>query len=358
MSKKKGVFKRVNKTPVILGIIGFFLLVASISTIVILTYDAVEDVAADNRTAIALIMLAVIAVVSAACTIVDFVRRKITVERPVNHILQATDDIAQGKFETRLTPRHSFARYDEFDYIMENLNMMAEELSKSEVLKTDFISNVSHEIKTPLAIIRSYASLMREPDLSAEKRVEYSDALVNATDRLNNLTTNILRLNKLENQRITSSKEVVRLDEMLAQSVLSFEEIIDRKNIQLKCNMDEVAVETLSGYLEIVWNNLISNAVKFTPNGGRITVTLKQEGDCAVVRVADTGCGISSDTGRHIFDKFYQGDTSRANEGNGLGLALVKKVIDVLGGEISVESVVGQGSVFTVRLKEVVREER
>lgn len=160
-------------------------------------------------------MLAVIAVVSAACTIVDFVRRKLTVERPVNQILQATDDIAQGKFETRLAPRHSFARYDEFDYIMENLNMMAEELSKSEVLKTDFISNVSHEIKTPLAIIQSYAALMQESNLPAEKRVEYADTLINATQRLNNLITNILRLNKLENQRITSPRKSFALTRCL-----------------------------------------------------------------------------------------------------------------------------------------------
>lgn len=349
---------RINKTPGILGVVCFFLLVAGISTIVIMTYAAVSDKLGENRAAIAGIMFAVIAAVSVLCTVVDFVRRKYSVYRPVNQILQATDDIAQGKFDTRLTPKHSFKYYDEYDYIMENFNKMAEELSKSEVLKTDFISNVSHELKTPLAVIQSYAALLKYDDLPAEKRTEYADTLISASARLNNLVVNILSLNKLENQQITAPAQEVRLDEMLAQSVLNYEEIIERKNIDFNCDLDEITVLTQPNYLEIVWNNLVSNALKFTPEGGKVNVSLRADNGYAVVAVSDTGCGISAETGRHIFDKFYQGDTSHSKEGNGLGLALVKKVIDVLGGEITVQSEVNKGSVFTVRLKGVVNHEK
>lgn len=349
MKKKQN--KRVNKTSVVLGIIGFFLLVACITTVAIMTFAAVSDSYGEDRTAIALIMFAVVAVMSAFCTVVDYLRRRFTVDKPVNEILQATDEIAQGNFDVRLSPRHTYNHYDEYDYVMENLNKMSAELAKSEVLRTDFVSNVSHELKTPLAIIRNYAVELKRSDLSKDKREEYADTLSSTALRLSNLVSNILSLNKLENQQITSQKELVRLDELLAVSVLGFEDAIDGKNIDLQCDFDETSIETLPNYLEIVFNNLMSNAVKFTPNGGRIMVSLKCENGVAKVSVKDSGCGISTDTGKRIFDKFYQGDTSHASEGNGLGLALVKKVIDVLGGEISVESEVGKGSTFTVVLK-------
>ena len=300
----------------------------------------------------------VIAAVSALCTAVDFVRRRFTVEKPVREILAATDRIAQGNFDIRLSPRHTYRRYDEFDFIMENLNKMSAELSRSEVLRTDFISNVSHELKTPLSIIRNYASELAKDGLPQAKREEYAKTLVVTADRLSRLVSNILNLNKLENQQITSQRETVRLDELLAASVLGYENAIDDKALDLQCDFDEMSIETLPNYLEIVFNNLMSNAVKFTPGGGRIRVTLKRKGNDAVVSVQDSGCGISADTGKRIFDKFYQGDTSHASEGNGLGLALVKKVIDVLGGEISVQSEVNKGSTFTITLKGVADDEK
>ena len=133
--------------------------------------------------------------------------------------------------------------------------------------------------------------------------------------------------------------------------MLAFEELIERKNLTLECDLAEVTVTSAPELLDLVWNNLLSNAVKFTDAGGRISVTLKEENGEAVVSIGDSGCGISPETGKRIFDKFYQGDTSHASEGNGLGLALVKKVIDILGGEISVKSEPGKGSIFTISLK-------
>ena len=161
---------------------------------------------------------------------------------------------------------------------------------------------------------------------------------------------NILKLNKLENQPLKEDFKRVKLDDMLAESVIAFEDKIEEKGLQISCDLEQIEIVTCPDYLQIVWNNLISNAIKFTQNGGSVSISLKQEDNFAIVKVSDTGCGISKEVGERIFDKFYQGDTSHAQEGNGLGLALVKKVIDVLGGKICVDSQVGKGTVFTVSL--------
>lgn len=338
-----------NRLRIILGYVGIFFIVALTVTVALLIYSYfLTDLDAKSVSAI---MFAVIVALSGICTAFDVLRRRFTISKPVNKILAATDKIAAGDFSVRLEIKHRISDYDEFDCIAENLNLMAEELSKNEVLKSDFISNVSHEIKTPLAIIRNYASALQSEKLNADERRKYAQTLVQASERLNDLVMNILRLNKLENQQLPPEYAAVKLDEQLAQCVFAFEDLIEKKNLQLDCDVDEVTVITSPSHLEIVWNNLLSNAIKFTPEGGKIGVSLKNADGKAVIKVADNGCGISPETGKHIFDKFYQGDTSHAKEGNGLGLALVKKVIDILGGEITVESELGKGTTFTVTLK-------
>jgi signal transduction histidine kinase len=228
---------------------------------------------------------------------------------------------------------------------------MAAELEKTELLKTDFISNVSHEVKTPLSVIQAYASALQDENLDKETRKKYTNTLMQTTKRLSELITNILKLNKLENQDIAPEYERVDLTAMLSDAVLSFESIIENKELNLECDLDDVVIYSSGSYLEIVWNNLISNAIKFTDKGGSIFISLKEHLDSVEVKITDTGCGISRETGKHIFEKFYQGDTSHSGEGNGLGLPLVKKVIDILGGEISVKSEIGKGSTFTIILK-------
>ena len=332
------------------GSLIFFATIAVTVMVAVIIYGLVDERTGGNRGVVALVMFLVIVFLSVLCTLADVIRRRIMIDKPVEQILTATERIAAGDFSVRLHQRHGYAEYDEYDSIMENLNVMAETLGKSEVLKTDFISNVSHELKTPLAIIKSYALLIqRERD--EEKRKEYADTLMKAAGKLSDLVTNILKLSKLENEKIQPEKSRFRLDEHIAEAIIGLEERIEAKKIELFCDLDEVEIYASQGYLEIVWNNLISNAIKFTEEGGRVEITLKKEGDFAIVKVKDTGCGISPETGRRIFDKFYQGDTSHAQEGNGLGLALVKKVIDILGGEISVESELGKGSTFKVVLK-------
>lgn len=343
------------------GAIGFFALVAIIIQIAILVYDHIIDRPeidkADDKGLIALLMLIVILALAAVCTVIDIIRRKIMIDRPVERILSATEQIAAGNFNVRLTPAHAYGKYNEFDTIMENLNIAAAELSKSEILKTDFISNVSHELKTPLAVIQNYATLLQETDQDEEARQRYAKTLVEAAHRLTDLITDILKLNRLENREIQPEYEIFDLTEVLAQAILQYEDPIEAKRLKLQCDLDEVTIRSSKSYLDVILNNLLSNAVKFTEAGGTIGITLKKHGETAVITVSDTGCGISPENGARIFEKFYQGDTSHASEGNGLGLALVKKVIDLLGGEISVKSETGKGSTFTVALKGVMTDE-
>ena len=232
------------------------------------------------------------------------------------------------------------------------VNQMAEELSGTETLRTDFIANVSHELKTPLAVMGNYAAMLQRPGITEEEKNDYARAISEAARKLAQLITNILKLNKLENQQIFPKTEEFDLSDQLCQSLLQFEDAWERKELNIETDMeDDVRIRSDAELLSLVWNNLISNAVKFTPNGGTVGVSLKTEGDSILVSISDTGCGMKPETGMHIFEKFYQGDTSHATQGNGLGLALVKRVMDILNGEIGVESVYGQGSTFTVKLK-------
>lgn len=282
----------------------------------------------------------------------DGIRRKYTVERPVKRILEATQRITQGDFKTRIRPIHGPSSRNEFDIIIENFNQMAGELSSIETLRSDFIANVSHELKTPLAVIQNYSTMLQASALLEEKRMEYAKTLTSASQRLSDLITNILKLNKLENQQIFPEIRRYNLGRQLSECLLGFENTWEEKELELDTNIEEdVSVEADAELLMLVWNNLISNAMKFTEPHGKITVSLAADDGWAVVKVSDTGCGMSPEIGRHIFEKFYQGDTSHTTEGNGLGLALVKRVIDIVGGEIWVESEPRKGSTFLVKLR-------
>ncbi len=281
----------------------------------------------------------------------DYIRRKITVERPVKRIVEVAEKITRGDFSVRVPSIHG-AGTDGFNQIGTAINKMAEELSGTETLRTDFIANVSHELKTPLAVMDNYATMLQRPGITEEERCEYAKAISEAARRLAQLVTNILKLNKLENQQIFPTPQNFDLGEQLCECLLGFEDAWEAKNLEIDTDIqDDVRIQSDPELLSLVWNNLISNAVKFTPENGTICVTLKTENDSIVVSIRDTGCGMKPETGMHIFEKFYQGDTSHATQGNGLGLALVKRVVDILGGEISVQSVYGQGSTFTVKFK-------
>ena len=282
-----------------------------------------------------------------------FTRKKIkdTYEAPLHRLAKATRQVAGGDFSVYVPTVHTADRLDYLDVMILDFNKMVEELGSVETLKTDFVSNVSHEMKTPIAVIKNYAELLRTGNGTAEERQEYARNIEEAAGRLSDLISNILRLNKLENQRIDPEMETYDLCAQLEECILQYEELWDEKDLELEIEMEDRAfVQADRSLLELVWNNLLSNAGKFTEPGGMVTVWQRTAKGYVEVSVADTGCGMAPESLRHIFDKFYQGDTSHSREGNGLGLALVRRILILMNGEIQVESKEGEGSVFTVRL--------
>lgn len=285
-------------------------------------------------------------------TLIDGIRRKFIVERPVKQIVKAADKIIQGDFSVRIQPINSFGLNNTFEEIIICFNKMAEELSSVETLRTDFIANVSHEIKTPLTVIQNYAMLLSQTDLPEDKRKDYAKAVIDTIHHLTDLIFNILKLNKLENQQIFPQFKNYDLGEQLCECLLGFEDLWEKKDLEIQTNIaDGIVVKSDKEMMDIVWNNLFSNAIKFTPPKGLLSLSLEIEEGMAVVTVKDSGCGISKEAGKHIFDKFYQGDTSHTSQGNGLGLALVKRIIDITNCEISVSSEVGKGSSFIIKMQ-------
>ena len=350
--KYKQVLRAINNYLV------FFLIVAFVvSCCMMLFVSVLADTMGlvftkDNIAAAAKLTFGNVLLITIISATIDYIRRKRMVDRPVKQIMDALDQVMQGDFTVRIPPVKEFAGETGFNQIIDAINKMTAELRGTETLRTDFIANVSHELKTPLAVMGNYATMLQKPGISEEDRVEYAKAISHSSRRLAALITNILKLNKLENQQIFPQLDEYDLGEQLCESLLQFEDIWEKKNLNIETDIeDDVRIRSDAELLSLVWNNLISNAVKFTPEGGTIGVSLKTEGDLVVVQVRDTGCGIKPEVGAHIFEKFYQGDTSHATQGNGLGLALVKRVVDILNGEISVQSVYGQGSTFTVKFR-------
>jgi signal transduction histidine kinase len=276
--------------------------------------------------------------------------RNIFWNRPMRAVSEAAKKIAKGDFSVCIPPLRKDGRKDFIEVMFDDFNTMTQELASIELLKDDFIANVSHEIKTPLAVIQNYASALQSETLGTEERNEYVKTIITSSQKLSSLVSNILNLNKLEHQEILPSAVPFDVSEQLRRCVLAFEDIWERKNIGFDADLDEIIVCYDANMLEIIWNNLISNAIKFTAPGGSISLSLKQSAGFAVARISDSGCGMDEETQRHIFDKFYQGDSSHSQEGNGLGLALVKKAADISGAEISVASKPGEGAAFTVRM--------
>lgn len=273
------------------------------------------------------------------------------VDKPMRTLSRAMRRVADGDFSVRVTPFHRKNKFDYMDIMFEDFNRMVQELGSTETMKNDFITNVSHEIKTPLTIINSYASALARGCLSEQEQRNYAATIASASEGLSAMVSNILRLNKLENQQIIPHSEPYDLTRQLCDCALAHEARWEEKNIEFDAQLEErVMVLADESMMEIVFNNLISNAIKFTESGGRIILRQLKDGGDVVVTVGDTGCGMDEKTMSHIFDKFYQGDTSHSKEGNGLGLALVRRVLEIAGGTISVTSAPGEGSEFTVRL--------
>lgn len=266
--------------------------------------------------------------------------------KPLRQVINATHKVAEGDFTVRI----DINSMPEMEDLTQGFNKMVTELASIETLRSDFISNFSHEFKTPIVSIRGFAKLLRSGDLTEDEKNEYLDIIVQESERLANLSTNVLDLTRLENMGILSEKEYFFLDEQVRRTAALMEPRWREKGIDVSLAMDSVTIYSDEELLQQVWVNLLDNAIKFTGEGGKIGIALKRQDDAAVFSITDDGCGMDEATLRHLYDKFYQGDKSHAGSGNGLGLAMAKRIVGLCGGAIDVASVQGQGTTFTVTL--------
>lgn len=354
---KKLTFRNVLRT--ISNFLVFFLTIGfAVSCCMMLFLNTLADsmgltFTSTNIASAARITFFIVLLLTFIFAMIDYIRRKVNVDRPVKVITDTTEKIMQGDFTARIPNMHG-AGMEGFNQIGTAVNAMAQELSGIETLRTDFIANVSHEMKTPLAVMQNYGTLLQTPGLTEAKRIEYAKGVTDGSRRMADMMTNILKLNRLENQKIYPQVSEFDLGEQLCECLLQYENVWEKAEIEIETDIAEnVKVKADAELLCHVWNNLFSNAFKFTPSGGTVTVSLTATEHHAIVKVTDTGCGMTPEVGAHIFEKFYQGDTSHSVQGNGLGLALVKRVVDIMQGEIGVESAVGKGSTFTVKIGRV-----
>lgn len=349
--KKRRAFLR-NVVDYLRSFLLFGVTISAVVTCTFLVFFSTITLSEEEIRKFAPVVFINVLVLAAICVVIDALRRYFTVKRPAKKMLAVLQQLMKGDFGARISVPEVMDRYSNFGEIAENINSLAQELSGVETLRNDFIANVSHELKTPLAVIQNYGTMLQQPELDEEKRLEYAKAITEASRRLASLITNILKLNKLENQQIFPSAAEYDLGEQLCESLLQFENVWEKKDIVLDTDIAEgILVYADAELLYLVWSNLLSNAFKFTGERGKVCVTLTADDRYATVKVSDTGCGMTPEVGAHIFEKFYQGDTSHAIQGNGLGLALVKRVVDIVGGEIGVESAPGKGSAFTVKIR-------
>ena len=266
---------------------------------------------------------------------------------PLVKLSSASKEVARGNFDVTVSDS---SKMEEVQSTFRNFNAMVRELKSISTLSSDFIANVSHEFKTPLSVIEGYAMLLQDDRLTAQEREDYLNKILVNTRRLNTLVGNILMLSKMETKPLPEQYTRFRLDEQLRQVVAQLEPQWSAKGISFRVRLDEVELLGWEQVLPYVWSNLISNAIKFSPSGSVIALTLLEQRECAVVTVSDRGCGMEPDVQERIFEKFYQGDTSHKAEGNGLGLALVRQIVELSQGVIEVESQPGKGSTFRVIL--------
>ncbi len=277
------------------------------------------------------------------CTLAFVLNRLLLI--PIRRLDESMESVARGDFTVRLGEESHFR---DIEHIYKNFNLMVRELGANEMLKSDFISNVSHEIKTPVTAIEGYAMLLQDTEMTKEE-ARYVEKILLNTKKLSELVGNILLLSRLDNQNIEAKSESFRLDEQIRQSLLMLEQRWTEKELELDVEMDPVLYSANQGIFIHVWNNLIGNAVKFTPKGSTVKIRLSESEGGVLFTVEDQGNGIDEETKKRIFDKFYQGDSSHKSEGNGLGLSLVKKILDIHHGEISQENT-EDGCRFTVKL--------
>lgn len=267
---------------------------------------------------------------------------------PIKKLRNAMGKVADGDFSVRLQTKSSSKEIQE---VYSGFNLMAHELTSTEILQSDFVSNVSHEFKTPINAIEGYTTLLQGCDNLDAEYQDYVEKILFNTKRLSRLVGNILLLSKIENQEIQTHQTSFRLDEQIRQSIVALESAWTSKDIELDVDLEDITFTGNEALMHHIWDNLIGNAIKFNPQFGLLKIALKKEGNHIVFSVTDSGPGLSEEAMKHLFDKFYQADTTRREEGNGLGLALVKRILTIVGGDISAQNPKEGGCTFVVKLK-------
>jgi len=299
-----------------------------------------------TRSETAVVLLCIAVAIAAVGAVLSVLANRLIL-KPVVRLSEASEQIARGEFDLNLVYEGAIREYRD---TYRSFNTMARELQNIETLRSDFIANVSHEFKTPLGVIEGYASLLRDPALSEAEREEAVDRILQSSGRLSSLVSNILMLSKLEHQTARPETASFLLDEQLRQVVLTLEPLWSTKGLELDLELPAVRYNGPESLLYHVWSNLLGNACKFSPEGGTVRLCLTETPREVTVTVADQGPGMNAEEQRHIFEKFYQGDRSRRQEGSGLGLPLAKRVVQLCGGRIFLDTERGKGSVFTVTL--------
>lgn len=267
--------------------------------------------------------------------------------RPIQNISSAFDELSRGNFGVKVPENE---RIEEIREMAQHFNSMTYDLAHIETLRTDFVANVSHEFKTPIASIEGYAALLQDSRLTPEKHSRYVEKILDNSRRLSELCSSVLMLSKLENRETVPDKKEYRIDEQIRQSILMLESKWSAKNIEFDLELPKQVYYGSEQLIGQIWSNLIDNAVKHSPEGGIIEIKMHKENELLQISVTDHGEGMTEETQKHIFEKFYQADTSRSSEGSGLGLALVKRILDLCGGSADVKSVPDEGAEFIITL--------
>lgn len=291
-----------------------------------------------------LVSLLAVAIVTIALTSYFLGQRILA---PMVKLSSASKEVAKGNYNVTV---EDSSRLEEVQTTFRNFNAMVRQLDSVTTLSNDFVANVSHEFKTPLTAIEGYAMLLQDQTLPEKEREEYVEKILLNTHRLTTLVGNVLTLSKIESSQLAPQYTDFRLDEQIRQAVVLLEPEWSKREIVIDAELAEIRLNSCESLLLHVWSNLLSNAVKFSALGGKISLRLQEQKECVVFTVRDEGCGISKEAQAHIFDKFYQADPSHRAEGNGLGLAMVKRIVDLLDGVIEVESEEGKGTLFRVIL--------
>lgn len=349
MRKKKNPFLVVNRIGMKLTILSALIILAA--EILGFTATIVIGFLTDGTNNTVQVLGSIIASIFIGALLAFIIGNNVL--KPLSELVKATRRVTNGDFDVTLdigwAERHTIKELYE---LIRDFNEMTEELRRTELFRKDFISNFSHEFKTPLVSIRGFARQLYEGDLTPEQQKEFSKIILDETEYLSKLSQNTLLMTNLENKDIITDKTSFSLDEQLRNCMIRLEPQWSAKNININMDLDEICYYWNEPMLAHVWNNLFDNAVKFTTVGGSIGVSLKRKDGLIVVRISDSGCGIPEEALSHIFEKFYQADSSHATKGNGLGLPLVKKIVELCEGDISVSSEVGKGTEFTVELRD------